>query len=236
MAGSNQRHPLHGSDQYVFCNARLFPVPEFADRGDAFVPRTTVNLQDYDMLPNHVALENEPCNLHLHWNWHWNWHWLWYLPSPPQPVQVEAPHQSERLLDEPDDFLLYDYYDTESDVEESDTEDIDVGSHDLEDHDNANNETNQSSLPNKQERVTTLVVGAKRKFREGVEVDGSSTTHCEDHEYVLEDFQHCESSLNKYEVEIKSSGGYTRTIWNDPEGEDRCKRFCKNHKYIQKDF
>lgn len=229
MAGSNQRHAIHGSDQYVFSNARLFPVPEFADRGDALVPRTTLNLQDYDMLSNHVALENEPCHLHLHWNWHWHWHWLWHLPSPPQQVQVEAPHQTERLLDEPEDFLLYDYYDTESDVEESDTEDIDVGILDLEDNDNANNEANQSSLPNKQERVNAVVVGSKRKFREAVEVDGRSTTHCEDH-------QHCKSPRSTHEVEEKSSGRHTRTVWDDPDGEDSSKRFCNDHEYIRKDF
>lgn len=233
MAGSNQRHAFHGSDQYIFSNARLFPVPEFADRGDAFVPRTTLNLQAHDMLSNHVALENEPCHLHLHWNWHWHWHWHWHQPSPLQQVEVEVPHQTERLLDEPEDFLLYDYYDTESDVEESDPEDIDVG---LEESDNANNEANRSSLPDKQERVKALVVGAKRKYREGVGVNGNSTTHYEDNEYVLEDFQHCESPLNKYEVEKKSSGGYSRTVWDDPEGEDRSKRFCNDHEYIRKDF
>lgn len=236
MAGSNQRHAFHGSDQYIFSNAQLFPVPEFADRGDAFVPRTTLNLQDYDMLSNHVALENEPCHLHLHWNWHWHWHWLWHLPSPPQPMQVEAPPQTERLLDEPEDFLLYDYYDTESDVEESDPEDIDVGGLDLEGNDNANDEANQSSLPDQKEMVKAFVVGAKRKLREGVEVDGSGTIHCEDHEYVPENFQHCKSRLNKYEVENKSSGGYTRTVLDSPEGEDRSKRFCNDHEYVRKDF
>lgn len=234
MAGSDQRHSFRGNGQYIFSNARLFPVPEFADRGDAFVPQTTLNLRDYDMLSNNMALENEPCHLHLHWNWHWHWHW--HLPSPPQQVQVEAPHQTKRLLDEPEDFLLYDYYDTESDVEESDQEDIDVGGLNLEDGDNANNEANQSSLSDTEEREKVLVVGATRMFREGLEVEGGSTTHCEDLEYVLGDLQRCGSPLKEYEVEKRSPGGYKKRTWDDHEGEERSKRFCNEHEGIWKDF
>lgn len=231
MAGSNQRRAFHGSDQFIFSNARLFPVAEFADRGDAFVPRTTLNLEDYDMVSNRVALENEPCHLHLHWNWHWHCHWLWQLPSPPQQMQIEALHQTERLLDEPEDFLLYDYYDSsESEVDESDPEDIDVGGLDLEGNNNVNNVANQSALSDKQERVKAVVVGAKRKIREEVEMDGSSTAHCRDHEYVLEDFQQCKSPLNKCQVGKKSCGEYTRTVWDGTEGEDQSKRFCNNRK------
>lgn len=231
MAGSNQRLAFDGSAQNTFSHTRLFPVPEFADRGDAFVPRTTLNLRDYDMLPNHVPQEHEPCPFHLHWNWHWHWH----LPSPPQQVQVEASHQTEILFNEPEDFLLYDYYDTDSDGEEPDQEDINVGGFDLEDYDNANNEANQCSLLAKQERVKALLIVAKRKLR-GVELDSGSTTHCKDHEYALEDFQHCESPFHKYEVGKKSFGGYKRTVWEGPEGEDGSKRFCNDHEYIRKNL
>lgn len=233
MAGSNQRHAFNGSAQNIFPNARLFPIPEFADRGDAFVPQTTLNFQDYDMLSNHTPLEHEPCLLHLHWNWHWQWNW--HLPNSSQQVQVEASHQTERLFDKPEDFLLYDYYDTDSDGEELDPEDIDVGGLDLEDNDYPSNEVNQCSMPDKQEGVKAFVVGAKRKLR-GVELDRDSTTHCKDHEYALEDFQHCESPNHKYELGKKSSGGYKRTVWNNPEGENRSKRFCNDHEYIRKDF
>lgn len=232
MAGSNQRISFWSNGQYIFTNARLFPVPEFADRGDAFVPQTTLNLRDYDMLSNNAVVENEPCHLHLHWHWHWHWH----LPSPPQQVQVEVPHQTKRFLDEPEDFLLYDYYDTESDFEESDPEDIDVGSLNLEDGNNANNGASQSSLSDTEERAKVLVVGETKMPREGVEVGGGSTTHCEDLKYVLGDFQHCRSPLKEYEVEKRSLGGYKKRAGDDLEGEERSKRFCNDHEYIRKDF
>lgn len=230
MAGSDRRHSFRGNGQYIFSNAQLFPVPEFSDRGDAFVPQTTLNLRDYDMLSNNMALENEPCHLHLHWHWHWHWH----LPSPPQQVQVEAPHQTKRLLDEPEDFVLYDYYDT--DVEGSDPEDIDVGGLNLEHGDNANNEANQSSLSDTEERENVLVVRATRMFREGVEVEGGRTTHCEDLEYVLGDLHRCRSPLKEYEVEKRYPGGYKKRAWDDHEREERSKRFCNDHECIRKDF
>lgn len=227
MAGSDQRHSFWGSDHYIFTNARLFPVPEFADRGDAFVPRTTLNLRDHDMFSNSVALENDPCHLHLHWNWHW--HWNWHLPSPPQQVQVEGPYQTERLLEDPEDFLLYDYYDTESDSEESDPDDIDVGGLNFENNDNANIEACQSSLCITQERVKT-VVAAKMMHREEAEVDGGSTTHCEDNKYILANFQPCGSPTKK------SEEGYKKRAWNDLEEDESSKRFCSDHEYIRKDF
>lgn len=232
MAGSDQSHSFWGNGQYIFCNDRLFPVPEFADRGDAFVPQTTLNLLDYDMLSNNMALENESFHLHLHWNWHWHLH----LSSPPQQVQVEAPHQTKRPLDEPEDFLLYDYYDTESDVEESDPEDIDVGRPILENGDNANNEANQSSLSDTEQRVKVLVVGATRMLKEGVEVEGGSTTHCGDLEYVLGDLQRHGSPLKEYEEEKRSPGGYKKRAWDNLEDKERSKRFCNDQEYTCKDF
>lgn len=211
MAGGNQRQAFRGRVQNIFPNVRLFPVPEFADRGDAFVPRTTLTVQD-DMHSDHVPLENEPCLLHLHW----------CLLNPSEQGQVEALHQMENLLDKPEDFLLYDYYDTDSDAEEADPEDIDAMGLDLEDKEDENIEANRCSLPDKQERVQALVVGTQRKLR-GDELNRGSTAHYEDHRYALEDFQHCKSP-NK------------RTVRNEPEGCDRSKRFCNDHDYIQKDF
>lgn len=239
MAGNDRRHTFRGDGQYIFSNARLFPVPEFADRGDAFVPRTTLNLRDYNIISNNMVPENENWHLHWHWNWHWHWHWHWHLPALPQQVQVEAPYQTERLLDEPEDFLLYDYYDTESDAEESDaeesnTEDFDVGDFDLEHSNDADKEAGQSSLSHRQEKVKSSAVGGKRRFREEDEVAGGSTKNlCEDHEYVLGDFQRHESPGEK-----RSPEGSKKRTWEDFEGEEKSctKRFCDDHEYVRKDF
>lgn len=242
MAGNDRRHTFRGDGQYIFSNARLFPVPEFADRGDAFVPRTTLNLRDYNIISNNMVPENG--NWHLHWHLNWHWHWHWHLPAPPRQVQVEAPYQTERLLDEPEDFLLYDYYDTESNAEESDAEesgtdephaeDFDVGDFDLEDGVDADKEASQSSFSHRQEKVKSNAVGGKRRCREEDDVVGGSSKHlCEDHEYVLGDFQRQESPSEK-----RSPEGPNKRSWEDFEGEEKSgtKRFCDDHEYILKDF
>lgn len=244
MAGNDRRHTFRGDGQYIFSNARLFPVPEFADRGDAFVPRTTLNLRDYNIISNNMVPENENWHLHWHWNWHWHWHWHWHLPALPQQAQVEAPYQTERLLDEPEDFLLYDYYDTESEAEESDaeesvaeepdTEDFDVGDFDLEGSNDADKEAGQSLLSHRQEKVKSSAVGGKRRFREDDDVVGGSTKNlCEGHKYVLGDFERHESPSEK-----RSPEGSKKRTWEDFEGEEKSctKRFCDDHEYIRKDF
>lgn len=143
MAQNDRRHIFPGSSQYMASATQMFPVPEFADCGDAFVPRTTMNLRDY-LLYNH-APEDEAgrwywlwpwhWNWHWHWPWHWLWHWLlawqwpWQLHVNSEQVEILEPYFPEKPLNEPEDFLLYDFYDTESedlDIEESDLEDSTV--------------------------------------------------------------------------------------------------------------
>lgn len=123
---------------------QMFPVPEFADCGDAFVPRTTINLRDYYLLYEH-APEDEAgrwywlwpwrWNWRWNWPWHWLWHWVlawqwpWQLHVNSEQVEILEPYFPEKPLKEPEDFLLYDYYDTESedlDMDESDLEDSTV--------------------------------------------------------------------------------------------------------------
>lgn len=102
-----------------------------------------MNLRDY-LLYNH-APEDEAgrwywlwpwhWNWHWHWPWHWLWHWLlawqwpWQLHVNSEQVEILEPYFPEKPLNEPEDFLLYDFYDTESedlDIEESDLEDSTV--------------------------------------------------------------------------------------------------------------
>lgn len=129
---------------------QMFPVPEFAGCGDAFVPRTTINLRDYYLLYNHAPERESGCWYWLwpwRWNWHWNWSWNWpwhwlchWLLALQWPwhvnfgqVEILEPYFPEKPLNEPEDFLLYDYYDTESedlDMDESDLEDSTVEDYD----------------------------------------------------------------------------------------------------------
>lgn len=129
----------------------MYPVPEFADCGDAFVPRTTINLRDYYLLYNHAPEDEDghwywlwPWRWNWHWNWpwHWLWHWLlawqwpWQLHVNSEQVEILEPYFPEKPLNEPEDFLLYDYYDTESEnLDESDLEDFSVEDSDGEESD-----------------------------------------------------------------------------------------------------
>lgn len=146
MAQINRRHIFPGSSQYVSSATQMFPVPEFADCGDAFVPRTTINLRDYYLLYHHESEDEAgrwywlwPWRWNWHWNWPWPWHWLWHwllawqwpwqVQVTPEQVEILEPYFPEKPRNEPEDFLLYDYYDTESedsDMEESDLEDSTV--------------------------------------------------------------------------------------------------------------
>lgn len=165
MSENNCRHIFPGSSQYVASTVEMFPVPEFADCGDAFVPRTTINLRDYYMLYN-PAPEDEAGRWHWLWPWQWNWqcnwpwnwlwHWLlawqwpWQLHGNSEQVEIFDPYIPEKPINEPVDFLLYDYYDTESedlDVYESDLVDSAVEDSEREESNDDGDTVDSNKLP-----------------------------------------------------------------------------------------
>lgn len=231
MAQFNRRHIFPGSSQYIASATQMFPVPEFADCGDAFVPRTTINLRDYYLLSNHVP-EDEAgrwdwlwpwrWNWRWNWPWHWLWHWLlawqwpWQLHVNPVQVEILEPYFPEKPLNEPEDFLLYDYYDTESedlDMEESDLEDSTVGDSDGEESDDdilAADEKVASQHCFARER------GELKSFSKG----------------ELGDLQSQEAPCSN---DVKKSPGVPKKrAWMDAEEERRItKRMCDNREHIQ---
>lgn len=225
MARINHRHIFPGSSQYIASPTQMFPVPEFADCGDAFVPRTTLNLRDYYLIYNNPEDESGRWYwlLPWHWNWRWNWpwHWLWHwllawqwpwhLNVNPQQVEMIEPYFPERPLDDPEDFLLYDYDDTESedsDVEESDMEDS--GGEDSDEDVAAADEKAASQHRFAKER------GELKSFSRGEPGDRRSQEVPCAHEGK------------------KSPGGPKKRAWVDAEEERRItKRVCDNRKHVR---
>lgn len=184
MARNNRRHIFPGSSQYMASATQMFPVPEFAACGDAFVPRTTINLRDYYLLYNQAPEDEDGCWFWLwpwHWNWHWNWpwhwlcHWLlawqwpWQVHETSEQFECLEPYFPEKPLHEPEDFLLYDYYDTESedfDMDEFDLEDSTVEDYDEEESDDDdivaadnNNLTSQYCFARKRGELKSFSIG-----------------------------------------------------------------------------
>lgn len=266
MARNNRRHVLPGDSQYIESATQLFPVPEFADSGDAFVPRATINLRDYYTLYNNIVAENEvgrwywiwPWHWHWNWPWHWLWHWLlawhwpWQLHASPEQLEILEPYHPEKPLDEPEDFLLYDYYDTDSDLEdsdkeESDKEDSEIKDSAVEDFDEEESddedkvvadeiEASQNYFPKERGELKSTTEEVQRRLR----VEEEKKKRC-----IKSFCDNREYELGDFQSqedpcineEKKSPGVPKKRAWEEAEEEKRVtKRLCDDREHVRDCF
>lgn len=266
MARNNRRHVLPGDSQYIESATQLFPVPEFADSGDAFVPRTTINLRDYYTLYNNIVPEYEvgrwywlwPWHWHWNWPWHWLWHWLlawhwpWQLHASPEQLEILEPYHPEKPLDEPEDFLLYDYYDTDSDLEDSDKEDSD---REDSDKDSAVEDLDEEESDDEDEVVAEEKEASQNYFPKERGELKSSTEEVQRRPRVEEEekTKRCIQSFcddHEYELgdfqsqedhcineEKKLPGAPKKRAWEEVEEEKRItKRLCDDREHVREGF
>lgn len=215
MADGDHCHSILINGDHIIFNRPMFLSIYYEQRGDVFVPGGLL-LSFWD---NHWREEPNQAE----------------RPVPPlQPIAVnDEPHPPALPVvplensEEPEEFLLYDYYDTEySDTEDSDTEDSDleVGHDENKKGGDEKDQTDQNSV--KEEEVDkSHGGGSKKRAREDdEEEEGRSAQHfCRECDCVLEKNQPTAAAGNQDVLRDEENGvvdGESIKVNKKPDGQE----------------